>query len=777
MALAIVLFILGSGTVRIAGAETKRIKTDQKRFLSAEIRRLQNELQRHLSQHESNRLIARERNGWRSRLDLIEIRARHAGLDKNPPFAKKLQVLRASMEMIQEKAGKREQIAGKEFRRLNKTGKMKDLDKLKILGLLEQRAGHSPQGDCWIERGKSDTGDLGTVSGRISDSLDNSPLSDVEVALYDSSGCFAGFGTTDAGGAYQITDMPAGTYFGLTFNYQGYLDELYDNIPCTGGRCDPTTGSPIAVVNGQETPGIDFELDLGGAISGRVFDAKKETAVVDASIYIYDLSGDFVAYGFTDSEGRFSAGGLGNGSYFAVTSNYGGYLDELYNNIPCPLLNCNPASGTTISVTVSQTTTGIDFGLDTGGIITGKVTDSKTRLPIPDVFISVYDPQGNFATYGYTDERGLYSAGGLASGNYFAQSSNYNGYVDELYRNIPCPGSLCDPTTGTSIAVRIGTKTRNINFALDQAGSLEGRVTSSEDGAPLADVSVYVLNSTGEFVSYGYTDLEGKYTAIGLSTGNYFVVTANYLGYVDELYDNISCPGLFCDVQSGTPVAVQFGEKTANIDFVLNEGGSISGTVAEAPGSQTLADVEVEVFDSNGNFMSYGYSDSEGNYTAGGLATGSYYARTFNYAGYVDELYDNSPCVSCDVTLGTLIPVAVGSETPGIDFELEKGGSISGRITSAWTGDPIADTGVEIFNSQGTFVSYGYSDFSGNYQSYGGLAAGNYFARTDNYQGFIDELFDNILCPDEGCDPTSGTAIAVSTGADTGNVDFALQSE
>jgi hypothetical protein len=71
-------------------------------------------------------------------------------------------------------------------------------------------------------------------------------------------------------------------------------------------------------------------------------------------------------------------------------------------------------------------------------------------------------------------------------------------------------------------------------------------------------------------------------------------------------------------------------------------------------------------------------------------------------------------------------------------------------------------------------VSYGYSVFV---ETIGpqGLAAGNYFVRTTNYSGFVDELYNNISCPDQSCNPTSGTPVPVSNGSDTGNIDFALQ--
>lgn len=55
-----------------------------------------------------------------------------------------------------------------------------------------------------------------------------------------------------------------------------------------------------------------------------------------------------------------------------------------------------------------------------------------------------------------------------------------------------------------------------------------------------------------------------------------------------------------------------------------------------------------------------------------------------------------------------------------------------------------------------------------------GLIPGSYRVRAASGGGFVDELFDGISCV-LGCDPVTGSAVVVNTGADTGGVDFALQ--
>ena len=86
----------------------------------------------------------------------------------------------------------------------------------------------------------------GTISGTVTDT-GGTGLSGVGVQIYDASGSFAGFGSTDGTGQYTLGGLPTGTYFARTFaSSAGYINELYDDLPCFPS-CDVTTGTPIAV--------------------------------------------------------------------------------------------------------------------------------------------------------------------------------------------------------------------------------------------------------------------------------------------------------------------------------------------------------------------------------------------------------------------------------------------------------------------------------------------------------------------------------------------------
>ena len=101
-------------------------------------------------------------------------------------------------------------------------------------------------------------------------------------------------------------------------------------------------------------------------------------------------------------------------------------------------------------------------------------------------------------------------------------------------------------------------------------------------------------------------------------------------------------------------------------------------------------------------------------------------------------------------------------------------GWISGTVTDVATGDPVSDVSIQIYDASGNYVDVSYTDAVGYYELYAGLPGGTYFAATDNYEGYINEVYDDLPCTGV-CDPTVGTAIVVTGGITTVGVDFTLK--
>jgi hypothetical protein len=191
----------------------------------------------------------------------------------------------------------------------------------------------------------------------------------------------------------------------------------------------------------------------------------------------------------------------------------------------------------------------------------------------------------------------------------------------------------------------------------------------------------------------------GNYTSFDLVGGAYFARTANS-GLLDQLYQNIVCIG--CNVTAGAPIAVSSPSTTSNINFNLVAGGRVSGRVTDAATGAALSSVSVSVFNGSGSFVASGFTDASGNYTTPAvLPTGTYYARTSNSRGYIDELYNDITCFGCSPTIGAPIPVTAGSTSGNINFGLTRGGGISGRAM----GKPgrASNVSVSVYNGSGAW--------------------------------------------------------------------------
>ncbi len=309
------------------------------------------------------------------------------------------------------------------------------------------------------------------------------------------------------------------------------------------------------------------------------------------------------------------------------------------------------------------------------------------------------------------------------------------------------------------------------------SGSIEGLVRRSSDGGPLADVIVELFGSDGFYLYSETSDAAGAYAFLGLAPGTYYLSTTNTLGYVDELWNNFPCPGSNpngCTIVSGTPLQVGTGALQAN--FELDLGSAIEGTVQDSDGLP-LPGIRVTVWRGD-LYTTSSYSAADGRYQVRGLTAGTYRVTAESFGTYLDELYDDRPCIGggfigCSPSDGEPVVVSASSNTTGVDFTLDRYGTIAGTVTDALTQLPIPWMNVALYDQDGLYVTSTYTDDHGRYLA-GGLFAGTYFALTYDFDGFAPQLYDGLPCPGASCDPTTGTAIPVALNQAVEGVDFVL---
>jgi hypothetical protein len=614
---------------------------------------------------------------------------------------------------------------------------------------------------------------VGSILGQVTDAATGLPL-EAYVSVFDASGTSWGSAYTSSAGYYRVASLATGTYF-VTANAPQHVAELFDGMACSSA-CDPRIGTPVTVRADAETTGVDFTLEHGGWIAGRVTGGDSGGALWNATVRVYNATGDVVSSGYSDETGHYAVFGLGSGSYFvtAALDNFyhPSYAGQLYSGILCET-GCDLASGMPVPVTVGLPTSAIDFALTPLGDISGTVTDTATGAPIMGAIVFVRTDY-SFDRSATTDSAGHYRVRAVPSGNALVLAQD-GAFRDELYDNVPCEDSSCSMSAGTPVAVVAGISTESIDFALNRLGTISGRVTRATDGQPLENVSVQVYTSSGYQYRWLHTDQAGDYEAVGLSAGTYFARTyASNEALVNELFDNIPCDPS-CTPTAGTPITVAEGQTTADIDFALDTGGTISGRVTDEQSGTPVSFFSVTAYSSTGVAVADAETASTGSYTLLGLPAGTYFvkaSRGWSDSSYAAELYNGIPCdPSCTVTTGTPVAVTIGNATTGIDFTLKRLGGISGSVVRAAGGTGIRYAHLRIYNTAGTEVRQADSSQTGEY-SIAYLAPGSYFVQA-SASGFATEVYDDLMC-DPTCVVTNGTPVTVTSGTTTTGISLAL---
>ena len=150
---------------------------------------------------------------------------------------------------------------------------------------------------------------------------------------------------------------------------------------------------------------------------------------------------------------------------------------------------------------------------------------------------------------------------------------------------------------------------------------------------------------------------------------------------------------------------------------------SISGTVVSSTSGTPIGNVAVGLDLPGGNYVQFGTTDENGNYSFTGLAAGSY---VLNFApaqddNYVQQWSGNKPTLAT----ATPIAVAVAQAVTGVNASLAEGATVTGNVQTA-SGPGAFDTAV-IEDAAGTIYGSGFTDSSGNY-SVSQLPAGSFTA-------------------------------------------------
>lgn len=322
------------------------------------------------------------------------------------------------------------------------------------------------------------------------------------------------------------------------------------------------------------------------------------------------------------------------------------------------------------------------------GTISGRVfqADGTTPLVPGEAAVQVEDAfTGQYVNGVGLNADGTYSVPAIPIGTYFVRASGPN-YALEYYDD-----AGYTTLDATPVNVEDDQAITGIDFVLDAGGNVTGTVYAQDGITRLPNIPVRVAD---DILLVVCSDMNGDFSINSLPLDvplRLFAGGANNCGgsgeYVIEYWEESA------DYTNATPITLtQVISTQTDIDFTLTFGGSIAGAVFDADGTTRLGDILVTAENADtGEFVRETMTNSNGHYMLNGLPRGDYRVRAEGVA-HVIEYYDEA---GFNGNTATRVPVVLQQMTEDIDFTVERGGQIKGRVQTA-DGTPLAGVNIAL---------------------------------------------------------------------------------
>jgi hypothetical protein len=305
------------------------------------------------------------------------------------------------------------------------------------------------------------------------------------------------------------------------------------------------------------------------------------------------------------------------------------------------------------------------------GTIQGKVTLWGTGEPVAGAEVRGLYESGFVSTT--TDAEGRYRLENLEAGNYKVVFLRND--ANDPFWYYPGTYESIDATVLTIVDDEVYP---NVDGAVQDEGTMIGRVTDDTSGLPIAGICADVRDVSDTVVGTAVSDSDGwlAYPDVTVSTGDEwlessaFVYDCNDLGYVDEWYRDSPI-----ERGDGSPI-VEYLSSRGRFDAEVGAPATIAGTVTD--GSAPIEGICVSLDYPHVDIGTV-TTDNAGYYEFTGLTASDLYTVDFE---------DCNVPVAYQSVLG-VEATAVSGTVSNYDQVLQSTASISGTVTDASTGLPL----------------------------------------------------------------------------------------
>jgi hypothetical protein len=346
----------------------------------------------------------------------------------------------------------------------------------------------------------------------------------------------------------------------------------------------------------------------------------------------------WMASATTNTDGTASFRNLPNGTY-TVLAGVGSlaYIPRYLGD------TTDPAAARQIALNGHDQTLSDTVSLRTGGRAQGTVASAGT--PLEGAFVTLYQTDGTAWKSTLTDASGAYDIGGIPAGQLVLSASKLPQYAERYWQN-------AETFAGATPVTWTATETQTVDLTLLPKGRISGKVLLADGAAPY-QIVVVVYDTSYNEITYTYADGEGDYH-LYVPAGDYIVSAGEGSNYVVNYSDQLTV--------SATAAA-------ENVDFFLDHGGIIAGTVLEADGSPVSGAYVDFYVDSDGLvWIDAAITDAYGAYESPLLEANTYYVQFYGSPTYVDVWYPDA------ISQTNAVPVTVSrfETVENIDFTAQR---------------------------------------------------------------------------------------------------------
>jgi len=319
------------------------------------------------------------------------------------------------------------------------------------------------------------------VRGNVVDQLSGAPVAGATAYLIPLSGVGSQL-TVSVGqtGEYRFNYARPGSYLVAVSSPQ-HVDVAYPNAPCVVGGYTPVcpSATPVTVVATQSVFQFDFSLTQSGRVEGSV---AIEGMISSGSLQLRlrRATGTLANGVLQLAAGRYSLSDVDPGLYSVIVEDSLVAYGQAYPGVDCAGTACVSSALGQLLTLGEQPVTGVDFNLRLQRGAKGRVLSASTGEPLAGVVIDMWSEStwgANYVRSGVsgTDGRFVLPATDSYVTSYRLATSVGNGYINEVYNNVPCPLgpaylSLCDLSQGDTVPALHPINGQGITFRLVSTG-------------------------------------------------------------------------------------------------------------------------------------------------------------------------------------------------------------------------------------------------------------------------------------------------------------------